>query len=123
MPDPEPRTADLLDARVTHARAQRDSLVAAIDQMRDARRLTFADDEHDPEGSTVSLDQARDVALLVSTEQTLAELEAAQQRLADGRYGVCERCGRPVPAERLRARPEARLCVPCSAVTRRRTTR
>jgi DnaK suppressor protein len=120
MPDPDPRYADLLSERVAQARTQREALVTAIEEMRTARSLTFADDEHDPEGSTVSLDQARDAALLDRTEQTLTELTAAQQRLASGRYGVCERCGRPIPTERLLARPEARHCVPCSARARAR---
>ena len=63
----------------------------------------------------MSLDQARDSALLDRTEQTRTELTAAQQRLAAGTSGVCEACGRPIPAERLLARPEVRHCVPCSA--------
>ena len=107
---------ELLEQRLRQAREQQASLVAAIDQMRTARSLTSADDEHDPEGSTVSLDQARDSALLVRTEQTLAELVAARERLVAGRYGRCEQCGDPIPDGRLRARPEARLCVSCAAV-------
>lgn len=107
--------ADLLTERLAQAEAQRATLVRAIADMREARSLTFTDDEHDPEGSTVSLDQVRDTALLHQTERTLAELRAAQQRLAAGTYGVCERCGQVIPAERLLARPEARLCVPCAA--------
>jgi len=122
VPDADPRYADLLSERVAQAQSQRAALVTAIDAMRLARSLTFADDEHDPEGSTVSLDQARDAALLDRTEQTLTELTAAQQRLAAGTYGVCEVCGRPIPAERLLARPEARHCVPCSARAGRRTS-
>ena len=116
MPEDDPSYAELLDERLRQAEEQRTALVAAIDQMRTARSLTSADDEHDPEGSTVSLDQARDDALLVRTDQTLAELVAARERLAAGRYGVCERCARPVPAGRLLARPEARFCVPCAAL-------
>jgi len=120
VPDADPRYADLLSERVAQAQSQRAALVTAIEEMRIARSLTFADDEHDPEGSTVSLDQARDAALLDRTEQTLTELTAAQQRLASGTYGVCEACGRPIPTERLLARPEARHCVPCSARARPR---
>ena len=116
MADAEPSYAELLDLRRQQAEEQRAALRSAIGQMRDARSLTSADDEHDPEGSTVSLDQARDDALLVRVEQTLAELEAAADRLAAGRYGLCERCGRPIPDGRLRARPEARLCVACAAL-------
>jgi len=107
--------ASLLHQRATQAQTQRAALARAIEDMRDARSLTFADDEHDPEGSTVSLDQARDAALLDRVDQTLAELTAASQRLAAGTYGICERCGGNIPAERLLARPEARLCVPCAA--------
>jgi RNA polymerase-binding transcription factor DksA len=110
----QPSYAELLQQRIRQARGQRDSLLDAIADVRLARSLTFADDEHDPEGSTLSLDQARDAALLARAQQSLAELTAAEERLADGSYGVCERCGGPIPAERLRARPEARWCVPCS---------
>lgn len=112
--EPEPTPAELLGERLAQVRAQRTALRAAIDDMRVTRSLTVADDEHDPEGSTVSLDQARDAALLDRAERTLAELVAAQERLAAGPYGVCERCGRAIPPERLVARPEARVCVPCA---------
>jgi DnaK suppressor protein len=43
----------------------------------------------------------------------LDEIDAAQARLAAGTYGVCERCVRPIPLERLRALPSARYCVAC----------
>lgn len=75
----------------------------------------FSDDEHDPEGSTASMDQVRDTALLATVRRTLAELEAARERLAEGTYGTCERCGRPIAPARLEARPEARTCVACAA--------
>jgi DnaK suppressor protein len=110
----EPCYSDLMRERLDQALAQRDSLNAAIGAMRSARSLAFADDEHDPEGSTVSLDQARDEALLDRTERSLTELRAAQARLSAGSYGACERCGRDIPAARLSVRPEARRCVPCS---------
>lgn len=43
----------------------------------------------------------------------LEEIAAAEARLAAGTYGVCEACGAPIPAPRLRALPVARLCLPC----------
>ena len=114
VPDADPTYADLLSDRVAQAAAQRTALVTAIEEMRVARSLTFADDEHDPEGSTVSLDQARDAALLDQIDRTVTELIAAQQRLADGTYGVCELCRHEISRALILARPEARLCVPCS---------
>jgi len=42
-------------------------------------------------------------------------VERALERLEAGRYGLCERCGRPIPPERLRAVPAATRCAPCQA--------
>ncbi|WP_375432349.1 TraR/DksA family transcriptional regulator [uncultured Friedmanniella sp.] len=114
MAAPDPVYAALLADKLAQTQVQQAALTSAIADMRLARSLTVADDEHDPEGSMVSLDQARDAALLERTELTLAELGAAQDRLVAGQYGRCESCGRAVPDERLQARPEARRCVGCT---------
>lgn len=119
-PGPGPSQPDrelfdrMLQERVAKVLTQRTWLEAGIEDMRAARSLTFTDDEHDPEGSTVSLDQARDAALLSRTERALAELLAARERLLAGGFGRCEQCGADIPRERLLVRPEARLCVPCA---------
>ncbi|SDD75718.1 TraR/DksA family transcriptional regulator [Auraticoccus monumenti] len=105
----------LVEERLRELEAQRASLRSDVEQMRVSRSLDFTDDEHDPEGSTVSLDHARDRALLAATEQTLAELVAARERLAAGSFGRCEGCGEAIPEERLRARPEARYCISCAS--------
>lgn len=120
MSDIETSYAEALAERVVQAEAQRAALVAAIEETRAARRLMFADDEHDPDGSTASLDQARDVALLEQTERTLSELAEAQVRLASGVYGVCEVCGQTIPSARMLARPETRSCVVCAAAAANR---
>lgn len=43
------------------------------------------------------------------------ELDAAEARLDAGTFGICERCGRPIPLERLRAVVTARSCMTCQA--------
>ena len=78
-----------------------------------ASRDSNADDEHDPEGATIAFERSQVVALRRQAEERLEEIEAALSRVADGTYGTCERCGRPIPAERLELRPAARTCVPC----------
>lgn len=78
-----------------------------------ASRDSNADDEHDPEGATIAFERSQVVALRREAEQRLDEIEAALTRVADGTYGTCERCGRPIPAERLELRPAARTCVTC----------
>lgn len=44
----------------------------------------------------------------------LAEIDAALERIQEGRYGTCLSCGGPMGLQRLRAIPEARYCVACS---------
>jgi RNA polymerase-binding transcription factor DksA len=59
---------------------------------------------------------------LQQTTQLLLEREAAQVDAAlrareSGTYGVCRNCGKPIPPERLQARPEATQCVDCQRRT------
>ena len=44
----------------------------------------------------------------------IADIDAALDRLADSRYGICERCGNHIPPQRLQALPYAVRCVTCS---------
>jgi DnaK suppressor protein len=49
-----------------------------------------------------------------------SDIVKALNRLDDGSYGRCERCGREIPIERLEARPTAGLCVSCKEATGQR---
>jgi DnaK suppressor protein len=73
-----------------------------------------ADDEHDPEGSSTAFDRQHVAALIAQARDQLAAISGAAGRLADGTYGTCERCGLPIGAERLAARPAATTCVRCA---------
>jgi DnaK suppressor protein len=78
-----------------------------------AARDAGTDDEHDPEGATLAYERQHVAALADAARADLAEIEAAMARLADGSYGVCQACGRPISPGRLAARPAARTCVGC----------
>lgn len=43
----------------------------------------------------------------------LRAIEHAMGRIDAGSYGLCSVCGRPIDPERLRAVPEAPLCIHC----------
>ncbi|RZL92743.1 MAG: TraR/DksA family transcriptional regulator [Variovorax sp.] len=43
----------------------------------------------------------------------LRDIEQAQQRMNEGRYGVCLDCGEDIPRERLMALPTAIRCAAC----------
>ncbi|MFB4310619.1 TraR/DksA family transcriptional regulator [Actinomadura sp. GTD37] len=95
------------------------SLIASLSRdwhgVVDASAQTGVDDEHDPEGATIAFERARIEASLSRARAHLADIDDALRRLGDGAYGVCERCGGPVGAERLAARPAARTCLACAA--------
>ncbi len=80
-----------------------------------ASRDTNADDEHDPEGATIAFERSQVEALVRQARDHLHEIDEAFARLDRGTYGACERCGGPVGAERLTARPVARLCIRCAS--------
>jgi len=57
--------------------------------------------------------QERNTALHDRLEDTLEHVEAALQRIQDGSYGKCVRCGEAISTARLEALPYAELCITC----------
>ncbi len=98
--------------------AELDELLRRLDadeaSVRADRADATADDEHDPEGSTLSGEWQRIEALRRAALAERAEVSAAMDRVDAGTYGVCEVCGREIPAERLEVRPFATRCVDCA---------
>jgi DnaK suppressor protein len=105
--------------RLTAERADTVAQIAGLDRdfaaIVEANALVATDDEHDPEGSSTAFERAHIASLLAQTRQRLAELDTALERLELGDYGRCERCGEPIPPERLEVRPSARTCVRCAS--------
>ncbi|WP_243723025.1 TraR/DksA C4-type zinc finger protein [Actinomadura sp. 7K507] len=95
------------------------SLSGDWDGVVEASAQTGVDDEHDPEGATIAFERARIQSAMSQARTHLADIDDALHRLGDGTYGVCERCGRPVGAERLEARPTARTCFTCASASTR----
>jgi DnaK suppressor protein len=62
--------------------------------------------------------EERSARLLTSlddrTVRAVQEIDAALQRLVDGKYGICETCGKRIRAARLRVLPATRFCMNCS---------
>lgn len=80
-----------------------------------ATRDSNVDDEHDPEGATIAFERSQLDALVQQARTHLAEIDAAFARVEDGTYAVCERCRLPIGADRISARPTARMCIGCAS--------
>ena len=107
-------TPDPLLAERAAALAQVEALTREFDGVIDASKASNADVEHDPEGATIAFERQQVVALLEQARRRLADADAALARREAGSYGICEHCGRPIPPERLAARPSARTCIDCA---------
>lgn len=45
--------------------------------------------------------------------EEMTQLKEALQRIDRGRFGICERCRKDIPAERLEFQLDATICVDC----------
>lgn len=105
---------ELLDELRAQATARLAAMDATIAELRADRGADVADDEHDPEGVTLSGEWARIAGLHEAAVREIAEIDDAVQRWVAGTYGVCVDCGRGIPVARLRVRPFATRCVSCA---------
>lgn len=48
-----------------------------------------------------------------SLELKLKDVNSALEKIKAGTYGICEKCGKKIDEERLRACPEAKICLRC----------
>lgn len=67
------------------------------------------------DGTAMAVDRLTAVTAHDNLQGLLDAVRHALARLEQGRYGVCEVCGSPIPAGRLEARPWATTCVAHSA--------
>jgi len=104
-----------LEAERVRILAQLAGLRRGFQETVDAFVDSNADDEHDPEGSTIAFERSQLTTLIRQAERHLDDIEEARIRVASRRYGLCETCGQPVSAARLDARPVARTCIECAA--------
>ncbi len=72
-------------------------------------------DEESGEGDTLNVERERDLALSAQARASVDEIDRALAKMDAGTYGVCERCGQPIPKARLKALPYAALCVACKS--------
>ena len=94
-------------------------LAQTLVEVREARGAESVDDEHDPEGPTLSSEWSRIHGVHGELASASEAVDAAIERIADGSYGVCTRCGQPIGFARLEARPEATLCITCARAVER----
>lgn len=77
---------------------------------------------HSAEEADAMADAERSNLVLGNSRTLLEQVRAAVQRLDDGTYGFCQRCGKPIEARRLEALPYAEYDLECQEIVERETT-
>ncbi|MDH3226747.1 MAG: TraR/DksA C4-type zinc finger protein [Thermoleophilia bacterium] len=92
--------------------------LAARDIARDGGET--GDGHHHPAEAATDADQReRDLSDRLRWERRRESLERARAAIEADTYGICSECGEIIPEGRLRIRPDAEQCVPCSEKRRR----
>ncbi|GHJ13867.1 hypothetical protein TPA0908_18620 [Micromonospora sp. AKA38] len=108
-----------LAARRDELNAEYDQTLSEITELQRDRLTDSAGDDQADTG-TKTFEREQEISLANSIKERITQVERALERLDEGGYGWCERCGNPIPVERLAAFPSATLCVSCKQLAERR---
>jgi DnaK suppressor protein len=77
------------------------------------------DDSRLADGGAETFERELAATLSDNAQDLLARYDAALERLRDGRFGTCTRCGGAIESERLEALPYVELCMGCARLESR----
>jgi DnaK suppressor protein len=108
-----------LTARRDELQEEYDQTLAELAELQRDRLTDSAGDDQADTG-TKTFEREQEITLANGILERITQVERALERLDEGSYGWCERCGNPIPVERLAAFPSATLCVTCKQLEERR---
>jgi len=108
-----------LNERLAELREEYDATLSEITELQRDRLTDSAGDDQADTG-TKTFEREQEITLANNILERVNQVERALERLVEGGYGWCERCGNPIPVERLAAFPSATLCVTCKQLEERR---
>jgi len=85
----------------------------------------FSDPDHASDNAAIDTDVREQVghdtieAQIKDTEKRVVQIDAALRKIYKKQYGLCERCGKPIPQARLKLIPEAANCLECEKKLRK----
>jgi DnaK suppressor protein len=68
-------------------------------------------DEEYADAGTATFERERDLSLTNNIRDLTDKVDRALEKIAEGTYGLCERCGKPIEKARIKALPYATLCI------------
>ena len=121
MTKKSPKTLKAVEDKL---RAEREELLVQIADLEkraageDAGVRVYDDVHGEPE--TATYERERVLSLLDNSRDLLKQVDLALEKIDAGTYGICESCGKPIEAARVKALPHASLCIACKRRDERR---
>jgi len=106
---------DIADLK-TSLETERSNLVARMGELGDGDAGSISFDQNFADTSQVTAERGEVEVILGTLRESLVQVEEALRKLAEGGYGICERCQQPIAPARLEAMPDARRCITCASL-------
>ena len=100
-------------ARPAGAFNPRQVLLEQLASMKVERGIDAIEKGDEIDLATGEISRDLDARISMRQHRQIKEIEEALERIKHGEYGICEECGEPIPEQRLRLFPAAKLCVKC----------
>jgi DnaK suppressor protein len=112
-------TVEKFRARLEEERARLEELIDEYEQELEEARMSESSSDRSPdpgnaEASSTKLEYAKELSLEQNTLDLLSKVQWALAKVDEGKYGICESCGKSIPLARLDALPYVTLCVDCA---------
>ncbi len=113
--EPEKRVEEVKKppARPSGAFNPRQVLLDQLASMKVERSIDAIEKGDEIDLATGEISRELDARISMRQHKQIKEIEEALERIKHGEYGTCEECGEPIPEQRLRLFPAAKLCVKC----------
>jgi RNA polymerase-binding transcription factor len=108
-----------LQSRRDELRTEHRQMMAELNELQRGRLTDAAGDDQADTG-TKTFEREQEISLANGILDRISQVDRALERVDEGGYGWCERCGNQIPVERLAAFPSATLCVTCKQLEERR---
>jgi DnaK suppressor protein len=111
--------------RLTEQRAELQQQLDAIEES--AHGLTQSEmsgevsyDEDYADAGSFTFEREKEFSIANNVSDLRDKIDRALHKIAEGTYGVCESCGKPIEGPRLKALPHVTLCLKCKKAEERR---
>jgi DnaK suppressor protein len=91
----------------------KEALLAQLASLKVERSIDAIEKGDEIDLATGEISRELEARITMRQQKQVKEIQEALERIKQGDYGNCEDCGEPIPIQRLRLFPAARLCVRC----------